>query len=550
MTISNSYFLPTPFIIAIRKVITYNTVTVDVDAMILLDASGSVSNSNWDKQVDVGVKVMDTIRDEVNNNHKNVGYIAWSSNVNAAKALSSSSTGTVQAQLATLKGNKTVPAYTNCPVYNICPAAQCTGLGLTCPAHTGGRQFSGGTKFSQPLAECAQQLLNGGSASSASSAFRMCMLVTDGEANTGDNCQGNTVLDTGACTKVCNDLGLGAPSAGVCTAKALAKQLRDQKKISIVTACVACPSTAKRDAYCYSDCAKLHGNSFSSCSSQVSTFTDSQLEQCKHFMIADDFTALDAKLVAMTKSLTTSLEKVVTGQSVSSQTETVTATTTQTETVTTKTEQVEASTSSGTVKVEAVTTSATAPAVTSSSKVNATESVDTNTVEEGCQDPTWFWLLIFFLPLIVYLLYYPFKRHYQAKKDRLRQLLHERRLLKRMQADEIRAAVQQEKEAAAAATAVKNGGSGSGSGSGGKKKKYKWDIKAADQYLWASSQGGAMKVDFGKMGAPASAPKSHHSNKELRTDDGRGMYFMFFGCSNLFSLVVLIHFFMTINNFF
>ena len=90
MTISNSYFLPPPFIIAIRKVITYNTVTVDVDAMILLDASGSVSNSNWDKQVDVGVKVMDTIRDEVNNNHKNVGYIAWSSNVNAAKALSSS----------------------------------------------------------------------------------------------------------------------------------------------------------------------------------------------------------------------------------------------------------------------------------------------------------------------------------------------------------------------------------------------------------------------------------------------------------------------------
>ena len=35
---------------------------------------------------------------------------------------------------------------------------------------------------------------------------------------------------------------------------------------------------------------------------------------------------------------------------------------------------------------------------------------------------------------------------------------------------------------------------GKGAGNGGKKKKYKWDIKAADQYLWASSQGGAMKV--------------------------------------------------------
>ena len=54
-----------------------------------------------------------------------------------------------------------------------------------------------------------------------------------------------------------------------------------------------------------------------------------------------------------------------------------------------------------------------------------------------------------------------------------------------------------------------------------KKKKYKWDIKAADQYLWASAAGGAMKVDFGKMGAPASAPKGHHTKKELRMSDGR-----------------------------
>ena len=29
-----------------------------------------------------------------------------------------------------------------------------------------------------------------------------------------------------------------------------------------------------------------------------------------------------------------------------------------------------------------------------------------------------------------------------------------------------------------------------------------------------------MKVDFGKMGAPASAPKSHHSNKVLKMKDG------------------------------
>jgi hypothetical protein len=68
------------------------------------------------------------------------------------------------------------------------------------------------------------------------------------------------------------------------------------------------------------------------------------------------------------------------------------------------------------VTSKASVTSATAPAVTSASNVNATEAVDTNTVEEGCNDPTWFWLLVFILPLLCYLLYYPFKRHYQAKK--------------------------------------------------------------------------------------------------------------------------------------
>jgi hypothetical protein len=98
----------------------------------------------------------------------------------------------------------------------------------------------------------------------------------------------------------------------------------------------------------------------------------------------------------------------------------------------------------------------------------------------------------------------------------LRQLLHERRLLKHMEAEELRAVVQAEHAAATAAA-----GGGGGGGNGGKKKKYKWDIKAADQYLWASSQGGAMKVDFGKMGAPASAPKAHHTKKELKMADGR-----------------------------
>ena len=40
------------------------------------------------------------------------------------------------------------------------------------------------------------------------------------------------------------------------------------------------------------------------------------------------------------------------------------------------------------------------------------------TFEQGCQDPVHLWLLIFFLPLILYLLYYPWKRRQDAIKRR------------------------------------------------------------------------------------------------------------------------------------
>jgi hypothetical protein len=125
---------------------------------------------------------------------------------------------------------------------------------------------------------------------------------------------------------------------------------------------------------------------------------------------------------------------------------------------------------------------------------------------------------LFFLPLLFYLLYFPLKLRADAKKAHLRHLLVERKLLAKMKADEIRNQVAAQQ---AEIDKQKKSGSGRGGGSGGAKKKYKWDIKAADQYLWASSQGGgAMKVDFGKMGAPASAPKSHHTDKVLTLKDG------------------------------
>ena len=74
-------------------------------------------------------------------------------------------------------------------------------------------------------------------------------------------------------------------------------------------------------------------------------------------------------------------------------------------------------------------------------------------------------------------------------------------------------AIAKHEEAKAAAVAEES--------TGGTKKKYKWDIEHSDQYLWATSTGGSMRVNFGKK-APPSAPKKHaDSNKILKTADGR-----------------------------
>jgi uncharacterized protein YegL len=327
-------------LLAVRQVIQDVEVTVDVDAMILLDVSGSVGNPNWNKEVDVAKKVMDTLRDEVDNDHKKVGYVAWDSKVEDAEGLTDlvATPTAAQDKLLLLKANTTNIDECGCMADYPSPGCGCAGTSIcgtrviggsvynACPAYTGGRLFSGSTLFSNPLAECANQLLNNDAASQKDSAYKMCMLITDGEAQTGDDCtQDNTRgLDGGqACSKVCSELSL----TGDCTAKKLAKELRDQKNVSVVTVCVGCPtSTAKKAAYCYSDCADKHGDgTFAACTSATLTYTDAQLEECTHYLIAEFDGTLDDKLVTLTKSLTTSLAKVSVGQTVTTEQESVEA---------------------------------------------------------------------------------------------------------------------------------------------------------------------------------------------------------------------------------
>ena len=133
-------------------------------------------------------------------------------------------------------------------------------------------------------------------------------------------------------------------------------------------------------------------------------------------------------------------------------------------------------------------------------------------VTEGCTDPVHLWLLIFFLPLILYLLYYPWKRHQDSRRRRLRALLLMRARANQQQvSSQVAATTAKHAEENAAAAAADAGGKG--------KKKYKWDIEHSDQYLWSTSTGGSMKVNFGKK-APPSAPKADASKKVLKDDKG------------------------------
>ena len=132
------------------------------------------------------------------------------------------------------------------------------------------------------------------------------------------------------------------------------------------------------------------------------------------------------------------------------------------------------------------------------------------TFEQGCQDPVHLWLLIFFLPLIFYLLYFPFKVRQDARRRRMRALL-----LMRARANANQVAAAKAEVADRQASEVAEHAEAAGK----KKKKYKWDIEHSDQYLWSTSTGGSMKVNFGKK-APPSAPKGDASKKILKDAAG------------------------------
>ena len=118
--------------------------------------------------------------------------------------------------------------------------------------------------------------------------------------------------------------------------------------------------------------------------------------------------------------------------------------------------------------------------ITASAAVATSDDItEDGIIKEGCKDPTWFWLLIFWLPLLAYLFYEPFKIRADAKKKKYRDILRAKRKARADEARRIREQAERERaeaEARAREEAAHNKNKN-------KKKKYKWEIESHDQYM-------------------------------------------------------------------
>ena len=444
----------------------------DFDGQLMLDFSGSLApgwqgnngNNYFTTQCDVAAEVVDSFNSGLGSNSKasfRMGAFTWSMDV--TKDINAAMTSNIwQVKSQILAARTTTP--------------------------------TGGTHYANPIAKCAFEVKRGAGASQKNGAYKMCFLLTDGENSRESD---TAVCTTASCKRFCSSEGIQTCSLQNIVAKV--KEL----DIKLVGAYIERGSTnanANRNLFCYSSCNTAQ--TVSDCKANMNANAQSTkiaMAKCDFFIagnfkqkqqLKDDLDIIVRKIVATVGQSTSDLPPA------------------------TVTEDVEETTIASSVEA----TPLQAPAFNQST--SATDGV----ITEGCNDPVHLWPLLLFLPLILYLLYYPYKRHKDRRKRRLRMLL----LFKYRQAEaerkaaiaaahaahaeaEARAALQEEEAAASAQDSKKQ-----------KKKKYKWDIESSNQYLWSSSTGGGvMRVNFGGALPPSAPKKDAESAKVLKTADGR-----------------------------
>ena len=324
---------------------------------------------------------------------------------------------------------------------------------------------SGLTYFASPLAWCANQVH---ASNRANDRYKVCILMTDGENQDSTNKCTST-----ECNKFCS-----RNSISDCTLEKIINKMRKELNIVIAGVFMDIGSsdtlTPSKKLYCRTSCNQQA--TIQACDAD-NTVTQTSLNTCSKFLSGslNQLSALEANLDAMVDSI--SSEVNVTSESTSAQL---------------------------------------ARKALASSRNQTAIPVPDGNILEGCQDPTHFFLLLFFLPLAVYILWYPCKRRIDARKDRLRGLLRARKRLLRQSVLvgnklETTEEVEEEEEEQSVSARTEETG------------KYKWKIAANEHYLWSShTHGGILKVDFGKNKAPPPSAPQHHNknNKILLHSDG------------------------------
>ena len=257
------------------------------------------------------------------------------------------------------------------------------------------------TFFAPPLSWCANEIRKRGS--NATNRFQTCILVTDGanenvEAN--GQCADNPSNDP-HCPEFCAENGIPNSTCGVQEIVNVMKQTLNITIIGIYIDVEQNISSANaKNLFCYSSCNMRYKN-ITECKERTEI---QDLQNCSYLLEGSfrNQNALKQKLGLVvdeiSATVTSKLSVNMASISATEETETITV-----EKVT------------GEQRVNSV--------------FNATTAVTSGTVTEGCNDPVHFWLLVFVIPLVTYLLYFPFKRRMDRRKDHMRGLLQARKRL-------------------------------------------------------------------------------------------------------------------------
>ena len=282
------------------------------------------------------------------------------------------------------------------------------------------------TYFAPPLSWCATQLAARGS--NRTNKFQACILLTDGKNDDTNLTLSQDDYVQAFCSTFASELG-GLP----CTAGNIAFTMKEALNVTIIGVYMDVNQMSTENnainLFCYSSC---NNDTIARCKAQ----TDYKMTRSCPYMLDGNATAIDELTKKIDGLVDEIFEQVSTANDVPAQPVTSSVDTVVVsdsvipESVTGASQSVSTSETVGTtfvtssIKTTVISETSVGQTKELSSKFNQTETISkAESVEEGCNDPSYFFLLFFIVPLFAYLLYYPCKRRHDRRKDHMRALL-------------------------------------------------------------------------------------------------------------------------------